>query len=302
MSRIVVIGSINVDLSARLERHPLPGETVMGTSVMRSPGGKGANQALAAQLQGGQVALIGKVGADSDAPIALDLLEKAGVDLSGVGTGSVTGLAIIAVSDAGENTIVVIPGANHEVDEKWAADTIATLADDDVVVLQGELPRATTEALVRAAVARKIRVVLNVAPWYDLDREVLLAANPLVLNEHEAALAYQHLVGKKAQDHVQIAAEFLAMGSPALVITLGAAGSYIAQPDGSTQIPSLKTEVVDTTGAGDAFVGALVARITHGDDLVTAARYATRVSAYVVAHEGAQLSYPSLDDIAQIGQ
>lgn len=288
---IAVIGSINVDLFARVERHPCPGETLMGTGGNRKPGGKGANQALAAQLQGGDVRMFGMVGEDENADVALELLADAGVDLSGVTRGSITGLAIICVDDAGENTIVVIPGANHEMDEGWARSVVDGLADGDVVVLQGELPRAVTEAAVHCASERGLRVILNVAPWGELASDVLLAADPLVLNEHEAALASQTLA-LDADGHEQIAAALLEAGCPSVVVTLGADGAYVADSNGAEHVPGKKVEVVDTTGAGDAFVGTLVARMSQGDTLAQAARGAVEVSAEVVGKAGAQPSYP----------
>lgn len=303
MPLIAVIGSINVDLVAHVERHPLPGETLLGRGGERIPGGKGANQALAATLQGGSVRLIGAVGADAEADIALALLKKAGTELSVATLDQPTGLALITVSDAGENTIIVLPGANHALEPAHAEAEIAKLPEDAIVVLQGELTRATTEAAARAAHARGLKIILNVAPWGDLDPDVLGMADPLVLNEHEAKLALASLGGQL--DHVddpveeaeQIAARLLDRNIRSVIITLGPAGALTADATGSYHAPGVPATPVDTTGAGDAFVGALAARLAGGDSLPDAARWANRVGAKVTEKPGAQTSYPSADEI-----
>ena len=305
-ARVVVIGSINVDLFAQVERHPEPGETLLGDGGRRAPGGKGANQALAARLQGADVTLVGSVGHDADAEIALSLLREAGVDLTGVTpVEDLTGLAIITVSAAGENTIVVIPGANSAIDAARVEQCIADLNADDVVVLQGELPHAVTQRAARAAAARGLRVIFNVAPWAEYDHDVLMCADPLVLNEHEARQTLASLGGpevnaaqEQPQESFASAARWLVeQGAGAVVVTLGGRGAVIADDDGATHVAGQSVQVKDTTGAGDAFVGALAARLVAGDDLATAAQYANTVGAYVVQRSGAQPSYPRAEEI-----
>ena len=202
MSRIVAVGSINLDLFAHVERHPKPGETLAGSSVAEAPGGKGANQALAARLLGADVTMVGAVGDDSNADVALQLLADAGVDLSKVKVAKeyTTGLAVITVSDDGENTIVYIAGANALVSPDDATSALNDFEKEDILLLQGELTRETTEAAARAAMEKDIRVVLNVAPWGDLDRDFLLGANPLMLNEHEIRLAAKSLFDEDYSD------------------------------------------------------------------------------------------------------
>lgn len=299
-ARLVVIGSTNVDLFAHVARHPSPGETVLGDGGGRTPGGKGANQALAAALQGAPVRFVGAVGEDPDAELALWALREAGVDLSSVRVApdSPTGLAIITVSDDGENTIVVISGANAAVTAGDTRAAVEAMSQGDLLLLQGELTRATTEAAARAAVEAGHRVVLNVAPWGALDRDVLTAADPLVLNEHEAALAVAELGLRPADAAAPSLAEALVGdGAPSVVVTLGAAGAVVATAEESVTVPSRRVEAVDSTGAGDAFTGALAARLLAGDDLVTSVRHAVRVGAYAVQHRGAQPSYPTLQDV-----
>ncbi|WP_022924648.1 ribokinase [Serinicoccus marinus] len=298
--RLLVVGSVNVDLFTHVERHPAPGETLLGTGGERSPGGKGANQAVAAALQGAPVSLVGAVGADADADVALTCLRLAGVDLAQVVAlpTARTGLAVITVGADGENTIVVIPGANAEVGPEQVQAAVDDLTAADLLLLQGELRRDTTEAALRAAAARRIRTVFNVAPWSGVDGDVLTLADPLVVNEHEAALAARELrLGSEvtAGQPVDLARALLTAGMRSVVITLGGAGAVVAHPDAVTSHPSPRVSVADTTGAGDAFTGALAARLLRGDDLATATDHAVRVGAYAVQHAGAQPSYPGPD-------
>lgn len=299
-ARLLVIGSANVDLFATVPRHPSPGETLIGRGGDRAAGGKGANQALAAALQGATVTFVGAVGDDPDAQTALAGLREAGVDLTWVSTapGTPTGLAIITVSEDGENTIVVVPGANAHVSPERAREAVGTMGGGDLLLMQGEVPRETTEAAVRAAREAGRRVVLNVAPWMALDRDVLTAADPLVLNEHEAALAIAEL-GLIPEDEapVSLARALCGAGTPSAVITLGAEGAVVATgPEAATAVPSPRVTATDSTGAGDAFTGALAARLLEGDNLEPAVRHAVRVGAYAVQLPGAQPSYPSSSD------
>lgn len=295
-ARLLVIGSTNVDLSATVPRHPSPGETLIGTGGERTAGGKGANQALAAALQGASVRFVAAVGDDPDAELALAGLLEAGVDLGSVATvpDARTGMAIITVTPDGENTIVVVPGANAQVGAEQAVDAVGSMEAGDLLLVQGELPRATTEAAVRAARRAGHRVVLNVAPWMPLDPDVLTAGDPLVLNEHEAASALAHLGLRLQSDDVETGArELCRAGIRSVVVTLGAAGAVVARgPEAVHRVSSPRVTAVDSTGAGDAFTGALAARLLRGDDLVAAVGHAVRVGAYAVQHPGAQPSYP----------
>lgn len=299
-ARLLVVGSTNVDLFATVPRHPAPGETLIGRGGERAAGGKGANQALAAALQGAEVTFVGAVGDDPDARTALAGLRAADVDLTSVRTvpGTPTGLAIITVSEDGENTIVVVPGANAHVGVEQARAAVAGMGEGDLLLMQGEVPRDTTEAAVRTAREGGRRVVLNVAPWMALDHDVLTVADPLVLNEHEAALATAEL-GLTSEDGspASMARALCGAGTPSVVITLGAEGAVVATgPDAVASVPSPHVSATDSTGAGDAFTGALAARLLEGDDLETAVRHAVRVGAYAVQHPGAQPSYPGAGD------
>ncbi|TKV27359.1 ribokinase [Arthrobacter sp. NamB2] len=288
---IVVIGSINADLVIALGRHPQPGETVLGRSMTVLPGGKGANQAVAAALLGAGVAMIGAVGADTHADVALSALTAAGVDLQAVRrTGGATGVAVVQVADDGENTIVVLPGANAEVTPEVVLASAGAIRGAAVVV-QGELPADATETAVRSASGR---VIINLAPVIPLDRTVLLRADPLVVNEHEGALVLGQLGGGPVSEHEDVIGALLACGVKSVVMTLGGAGALVSDGGPIGQVPAPRVPTVDTTGAGDAFVGALAARLAAGQPLDDAVRFAVRVGSYAVQRPGAQPSYPAL--------
>lgn len=294
-AEVVVVGSVNADLTVRVTRHPTPGETLLGSGGGVTAGGKGANQAVAAALQGAAVAMVGAVGDDPYAAPATDHLHRAGVDLSAVATvPGTTGLAVITVDENGENTIVVVPGANASVDGAYVEKHAALIESAQVILLQGEIPADGFATAVRLA---RGRVVVNLAPVIDVDRDTLLTADPIMANEHEANLILDQLgAGIASNDPEDLVAALIDAGFPSVVLTLGARGAMVADATGHTPIPTPKVRAVDTVGAGDAFAGAFVARLVAGDDLVAAARHAARVGAFATTGEGAQSSYPGPDD------
>ncbi|WP_017975164.1 ribokinase [Actinopolyspora halophila] len=296
--RITVIGSVNVDLFAQVPHHPRPGETILGDSGQRTPGGKGANQALAARFQGAAVTFVGAVGSDSDAAIATERLRTAGVDLEElkVTAETPTGLAAITVSADGENTIVVLPGANASVTPEDVRSAVARAGEHPIVLLQGELPRETTEAAIRRADDDGHRVVLNLAPWGEIAPDVLRTVDPLVLNEHEAAAVATALELEIPEAPTELATALASSGIRSVVLTLGPHGAVVADRSGARAVPAPSVSAVDTTGAGDAFIGGLVSRLAAGESLLTAASHAVRVGAYSVRHPGAQPSYPTTED------
>ncbi|MEA5155251.1 ribokinase [Raineyella sp.] len=294
--RIVVVGSINADLMIRVDRHPLPGETVPGSGGSISPGGKGANQAVAAALLGGQVAMVGAVGDDAYAAPALHHLRSGGVDLSRVRTvEGATGLAVVMVDAHGENAIIVVPGANATVDAAAVTTAADTVASADIVVLQGEVP---PDGIETAAALTTGRLLVNLAPAITVDAAVLRRADPLVVNEHEGAQAFRLLSPGTdvPTDHETLVSAVRDRGVASVVMTLGAAGALLADAEGVRRVPSPRVAVVDSTGAGDAFVGALAVRLAAGDDLDAAAALAARVGAYACTGVGAQPSYPDARD------
>ncbi|MDR1808473.1 MAG: ribokinase [Propionibacteriaceae bacterium] len=304
---IVVVGSVNVDLTVRVDRRPAAGETVPGRSLAVTAGGKGANQALAAARLGGHVTLVGAVGRDAHADVALDLLRSAGADLNPVTpVDDSTGVAVIVVDGGGDNSIMVVPGANGRVGAAAVAVARAAIAGADVVILQMEIPRDGVEA---AAAACRGRLIFNLAPAGAIDSAVLRLADPLVVNEHEAAAAVSLLAGGPPTvsalapgTEADCAAQLLAAGVPSVVLTMGSRGAVIAPGQGRPveALPAIPVTAVDTTGAGDAFVGALAVSLAAGQTLGAAARYATRVAAYSVQRAGAQPSYPGRDDVLPV--
>ena len=293
---IAVVGSINVDLSAQVVRHPRPGETLHGRGGRMTPGGKGANQAVAAARLGGGVEMIGAVGTDAQSEVGLSGLRAAGVGLAGVREiDGPTGLAIVTVAEDGENSIVVIAGANDTVDAAQVTASRAVLESAAIVVCQGEIPREGIEALPDLVGGRFLH---NPAPVMELDPAVLRASDPLVVNEHEAALVLAQLSPgiETPQQPAQIAADLREAGIASVVLTLGAEGSLAVDADGQHRIPAAPVTAVDTTGAGDAFIGALAVGLARGESLPLAARFASRVGAFAATGQGAQPSYPGVED------
>lgn len=292
---VAVVGSINADLNLAVPRIPSPGETLLGSGGEFLPGGKGANQALAAALAGADVVLVGAVGTDHLSEVTLPLLRDAGVDLSHVReVDGPSGLAVVSVDDAGENSIVVIPGANASVDADVVAGESDLIAGADVVVLQGEIPRSGIEAVASLVTGR---LVVNLAPVIEVDKSVLLAADPLVVNEHEGVLIGRAL-GLDVTDEQperQIVQALLDAGVHSVVMTLGSAGALVSTGQQIEHVSSPQVTAVDTVGAGDALVGALAARLGQGATLPDALAYAVRFAAYTVQHHGAQPSYPAPD-------
>jgi len=298
-SQIVVVGSANADLTVHVARRPVPGETVLGEKFTVTPGGKGANQAVAAARMGASVLMVGAVGDDEYTNVALSGLRAAGVDLSRfVVSAAQTGIAVITVGDDADNSIVVIPGANATIDAAAVSAHADILAQAGVVIVQGEIPRSGIEAAARLAGGR---LIVNLAPVVEVDAGVLRRADPLVVNEHEGVLALEQLVGPLADtpDEAGTVRQLIAAGVTSVVLTCGSHGAFVGRSDGDRlvldHVPALRVTAVDTTGAGDAFVGALGRSLAAGEDLLAAARYATRVAAFSIQSSGAQPSYPDQD-------
>lgn len=293
---LLIVGSINVDLIVRTERIPLPGETVTGTGPEITPGGKGGNQAVAAARLGANVTMAGAVGTDVYARVATQELRAAGVDLTHllVAEGP-SGMAFITVDDRGENVIVVTPGANAHMTVDRVESLRPALEQADLVVLQGEIPPS---AITRATELAGGRVLLNLAPTVDLPMTTIVAADPLVVNETEGRLVLARMAGGVVpeQDDESVVAALVEHGVQSVVMTQGARGALVADGLTITSVASPRVEVVDTTGAGDAFVGALSTALANGAPLVAAAELAVRVGAHACTGRGAQPSYPTGTD------
>jgi ribokinase len=291
MCNVVVLGSANADLVVHVERRPEAGETLLGSDVQLFPGGKGANQAAAAARSGAHVTFLGALGRDGNADFLRRSLADAGVDTSHVVTvNRPTGSALVLLTPDGDNSIVVSPGANTTVDVAAAEAVSEYWLAADVLVLNLETPLATAVHVVERAHAAGVRVLLNAAPAQVLDAATIARCDPLVVNEHEARV----VLDEPSTEHAtfsELAAKLLAAGAPSVVITLGARGALIAEASGITEVPAYRVTATDTTGAGDAFVGAVATELARGESLVEAARFATAMSAVAVQRMGAQSSY-----------
>lgn len=291
-NRITVLGSLNMDLVIRAPRHPLPGETLTGGPFRTFPGGKGANQAVAAARLGGQVTMIGRVGADPFGDTLIAGLQADGVDTACVGRSTeATGVALITVSTAGENTIVIAPGANGSV----SPDTVMTYRDAiisaDALLLQLEVPLPAVEAAAGLAHAAGVPVILNPAPAQPLPASLLRHVTYLIPNQHEAAL----LAGLPTDTDAGAAAAARALqaaGIQTVVMTLGERGALVFADGRQVSVPSYPVQVVDTTAAGDAFVAAFAVALTEGKSPVAAARWGCAAGALACTVLGAQPSLP----------
>lgn len=301
MPTAYVVGSINRDIVAYVDKIPAPGETVSGTGSAQFPGGKGSNQAVAlARLasKGTAVAMVGQVGDDGFGRDMRAFLEGERIDVSRIGvlSGVPTGIALINVDPQGENTVAVAPGANHS----WPNGLPdLPLKPADIVVCQLEVPMDITVAAFAAAKAAGAATLLNPSPFKALPDALLKATDILVVNEIEAAALLKIRVSDIDDRRlVPSARSLIALGPRAVVITLGRAGVLAVEADGrATRLPAPAVRAVDTTGAGDCFVGALSAALMRDETLAEAAAYANRAAAISVTRKGAAASYPRAADV-----
>src|SRR3712207_3362262 len=296
MAEIFVLGSINQDFVLKVERRPQPGETVTDAELSTGSGGKGANQAAAAARLGASVTFLGRVGDDEFGEPLVQALGEKGVDTSLVKQGSSesTGAAFITVTPDGENAITVAPGANRSLTPEDAEAASEAIGDAHVLVAQIEIPVKTVLRAVEVAAECGTRALVNLAPTFEVPRELLEKADPLVVNEHEAAFLLGGGV-EGVDGALSAAPKLLSLGPRSAVITIGEAGAVFANGEASRHLPAPKVEVVDTTGAGDAFVGALAARLADDESLEEAVAYAVRAGAAAVTKEGAQGALPTPD-------
>lgn len=298
MPNIIVIGSLNADLVVRAPRFPEPGETISGEDLTIIPGGKGANQAVAASRQGASVAMLGRVGNDSFGPTLTQNLQKNNVDTVHVLTDeSATGTAIIVVDANGQNTIVLSPGANGKV---TPSDVEAvSFQDVDTLLLQLEVHLETVAHATHIARQNGVRVIFNPAPAQPLPDSLLADVDILVPNESELQL----LSGQPVTDidSAKSAARILLeKGVKTVIVTLGANGALLVTDEQVKHIPTFKVDVVDTTAAGDAFIGGLAAALLKGKSLEGAVRYGNASGALAATKFGAQPSLPTIDEVEQL--
>lgn len=292
---ITVIGSINLDLIATVERLPRPGETVAGDNFRTSPGGKGANQALAARRAGAAVRMIGAVGQDPFANEALECLRQGDVDLSGVREShAITGTASIVVDAAGENMIAVVAGANGTLVPGDIRN--AHLKKDDVVLLQHEIPHRTVHAALKETRRLGATSILNTAPFRKEAADLLSLADYVVANESEFD-GYADLFGFDATDRNEAMRRMAERTGSTIIVTLGAAGVAAAVQGALLTAEGLKIEPVDTVGAGDTFCGYLAAGLDQGMRLEETLKRAAVAGSLACLKPGAQPSIPHAEDV-----
>ncbi len=295
---IAVVGSLNMDLVIRTPRFPGPGETIIGSAFHTIPGGKGANQAAAAAKLGARVSMVGRVGDDAFGAQQLANLSQLGIDVSHVRRDSkaATGVALIVLDEQGQNSIILAPGANMRLtlaDLEVAEEALASAA---ILVLQLEIPQEVVEQAIKVARAHGVIVLLNPAPARRLPPTLLSQVDVLIPNESETAL----LTGTEVDDIEsarRAAARLRAAGVGTVILTLGGRGALLLEGQKATHVPGYRVDVVDTTAAGDAFVGGFAVALAEGQDLAEAVRFANAAGALAVTKLGAQPSLPTRSEV-----
>lgn len=291
--RVCVVGSANADLTVRVSDLPTPGQTVAGGPLTILPGGKSSNQAASAARLGADVALIGAVGADPNGQVLKDALTNAGVDISALAEVDVpTGTAVILVEDSAENVIVISAGANGEVGAENVGKHSSVIAEAGVLGLCLEIPMDGIVEAARTAKSAGVPVVFNLSPIMEVPDELLECVDVLIVNEHELAALVGDL--EPVPGGEELARRY---GIGATVVTLGAEGSVVVRDGEVDRIEAMSTNVVDSTGCGDSYMGTLLAGIAAGVDLADAAQLASAVAAYAASGEGAQASYGSAEQV-----
>lgn len=293
---VIVFGSLNNDFFLNVERFPLPGETVLTSSSFVKPGGKGANQAVAASCAGADTVFVGAAGNDELAQVSLSALKKAGVDVSYVQrSDKSTGMAMIVVDSSAENSIVVASGANGDLSADKVPD--ALLEKGGVLVMQMETPVSENIKLMRRAKEKGMKCLLNVAPAKELPPETAELADVLIVNEIEALSVYGSFFGKEARD-ARFAARALSEKTGGIcVLTLGGKGALLANGGEVLEASALNIRPVDTTGAGDAFVGTFAANLEAGCDIADILKRSCAAAGLACLKAGAQEALPPRDEI-----
>ncbi|SBW04221.1 ribokinase [uncultured Dysgonomonas sp.] len=291
--KIVVLGSCNTDMVVKSDRLPVPGETILGGTFFMNPGGKGANQAIAAARLGGNVTFIAKTGNDLFGRQSVKQYEEEGLDTSYIlsDPNFPSGVALISVDRNGENCIVVASGANMTLCSEDINNAESAIGSADILLMQLEIPIETVEYVAEIASAKGIRVILNPAPAQSLSNSLLKNLYMLIPNKSEAEI----LSGIKVADwdSARKAAQIIsAKGVDKVVITLGSQGALLKDGDTFHEIPAQKVDAVDTTAAGDTFCGAITVAISEGAKLVDAVKFASECAAITVTKMGAQSSIP----------
>ena len=298
---VLVVGSSNTDMAIKMDRLPKPGETILGGRFASASGGKGANQAVAAARAGGAVTFIARIGRDmfGDKTVAGFVADGINVDYVIRDQTNPSGVALIFIGRAGENSIAVASGSNGKLAPADLKKTRKAFHDADVLVLQLETPMKTVEAAAELAAETGLRVILNPAPAQCLPASLLRRVSVLTPNQSEAEL----LTGVTLRGWAaaaKAAAELLSRGVQNVIITLGSRGVYVAGKETRQMIPGYKVKAIDTTAAGDVFNGALSVALAAGKPLVEAARFANAAAAISVTRMGAQTSAPTRKEIERM--
>jgi ribokinase len=300
---IVVVGSINMDLVTTAHRIPAAGETVLGTSFQTHPGGKGANQAVAVARLGYPVQMIGRLGTDAIGAELKAHLQEAGVDTEGVALseGS-SGVAIIVVSDEGQNIIVVTPGANAKLTPQDIDANIERIRGAGIVLTQLEIPMETVEHLASVCAREGVPLMLDPAPAAKLSAKILSDIQWLTPNQTEAEFYLKDgAAAHDGLDQAAISQSLLSAGPRGVILKMGGDGVYVASQDGlRASVPAFAVTAIDTTAAGDAFNGGFATAIMLGKTPVESARFANAVAGISVTRPGAQASMPSMAEVEHL--
>lgn len=300
MSRVIVAGSVNMDIVVTTSRYPRVGETIMGQSVKFFPGGKGANQAVAAAKLGGSVSLIGNIGNDSFGSELRVFLEAQHIDLSQLAVHeSSTGVAVIVVGSDGENSIIVVSGANAHIS---ASQIQSKIEKGDVLVSQFEIPLPAIETFFKLGRTSGAINILNPAPALACDASVLALADILVLNETEMGFFAKKEVDPDVseEDLAALAASIRLSPDQTVIITLGERGAFVLASDSLFRVPGRSVTAVDTTGAGDCFVGALATALSEGLSIEAAVKLANTAASISVTRMGAGPSMPTREELDRV--
>jgi ribokinase len=298
MSRIIVIGSSNTDMVIKSKKLPAPGETILGGTFLMNPGGKGANQAVAAARLGGKVTFVTKIGNDMFGSEAIDLFGSENIDTRYIINDPInpSGVALITVDENGENSIVVAPGSNGTLSAYDINEEVFDNEAADIYLMQLEIPLGTVEFVAQKALLKNNRVILNPAPARPLSDDLLSYIHIVTPNETEAEL----LTGIKVTDSLsaqKASDELHNKGVKNVVITMGSSGAHISTGSVSKMVSVVPTKAIDTTAAGDVFNGALAVALSEGKDLEEAVIFANKASAISVTRMGAQASAPYRNEI-----
>ncbi|MGN0201278.1 MAG: ribokinase [Candidatus Cryptobacteroides sp.] len=297
MGKILILGSSNTDMTVKTAALPAPGETVLGGDFTMSPGGKGANQAVAAKRAGGDVSFVCKVGKDTFGDNALKHYAEEGIDISGVlRSEKPSGVALITVDNEAENCIVVASGANTDISVGDVQESRSLLESCDILLMQLEIPVPAVLEAARTASEAGALVVLNPAPYCELPEEIFRYVSLFIPNMTELS-SFSGIPVTDEASAVEAAGILFGKGVGRIIVTMGSCGSLIVGKEGHEFVPAMKVAAVDTTGAGDTYCGALCVALAEGKSLPEAARFATASSAISVTKMGAQTAIPTRAEI-----